>query len=395
MQAALARYTLMLSALATVWLNGRHLGTEGLGTIALLSTGILLQVIISGCAAGGALVYLVPRMPMPKLMAAATLWIALSTLAAAAVMMVTGFVPGEWLAHALILGWMQSCFFFLQQLMLGRERVQHYNALIAIQPVSLLVFQLFFFVVFHDASVMSFVICLYLSFFLTLFMAIRRWGSRDFTWQFTGLSHSLKEVLALGWKAQAGNLFHLYNLRGPSVLLDKLVPQARSSVGVLALGLYAAEAIWNVAKSMSTVQYARIANMGNPHEMRALTRYYLKRALIFTTGATAVLVCIPESWFAAILGNQVSGLQQTLWWLAPGMVANGVSIILAHYFSGKGDYRRTLRASMFGAIPAACAGIGLVPVFGLSAAAAALSLALVVQALCLIGWYRRESLPAH
>ncbi|MBL7942221.1 MAG: hypothetical protein JNM00_05620 [Flavobacteriales bacterium] len=390
-----SRYAMMLASLGVVWLNSHFLGTSGLGTIALINAGILLQVMISGCVAGGALVYLVPRMNAGKLLGAGLLWMMLSVAITGVVFLLVDIVPAEWRLHTLALGLLQSAFFFLQQLMLGQERIRHYNYLLAFQPLSLLFLLLMFYIGYHDVSVTSFVICLYLSFIATLFVTVRRWGVKQLRFHFVGWRTSMTEVLRFGWKAQAGNLFHLINLRGPSVLLEHSLANARPLIGLLALGLYACEAVWNVAKSLSTVQYARIANMQETTEMKSLTRSYMRRSVLFTSAAALVVALFPDAWYSAILGTDVGGLHTVMLCLLPALMANSTSIILAHYFSGRGAYHVTMQASLIGLIPAMAFGILFIPTYGLAAATAMVSIALVVQSAVLWWWYSRGKAVHH
>jgi O-antigen/teichoic acid export membrane protein len=384
-----SRYAMMLASLGVVWLNSHFLGTSGLGTIALINAGILLQVMISGCVAGGALVFLAPRMGMQRLLGAGMLWMLVSVAITAVVFIVAGIVPAEWRLHTLALGLLQSAFFFLQQLVLGQERIRHYNYLLAFQPLSLLFLLLMFYIGYHDVSVMAFVICLYLSFIATLFVTVRRWGVKQLQVELAGWRNTIVEVLRFGWKAQAGNLFHLINLRGPSVLLEHSLANARPLIGVLALGLYACEAVWNVAKSLSTVQYARIANMQETTEMKALTRAYMRRSVLFTSVAALVVALFPDAWYGAILRTDVGGLHTVMLCLLPALLANSTSIILAHYFSGRGAYHITMKASLVGLIPAMAFGFLFIPAYGLNAATAMVSIALVVQSAVLWWWYRK------
>lgn len=369
----------MLATLCVVVLNTNFLGSAGQGTVALINLGILVQVALSSFIGGGALVYLVPRMDIGKILAVSILWSLASAFICFELFQFVQVVPYAFILHTVILGLIQSVVMLFQQVLLGRERIAQYNFTVALQAVSLPCVILYLYVVMHDAGVQSFIVGAYFSFVITLLVSTRMAWPLLRVPDFSKSGSTFRQIFSYGKFAQGGNIFHLLNLRLQYVLLELLVANARSLVGILSVAMYAAEAVWSIGKSLSVVQYARIANTQDHEQNKSLTLSFLRISLLCGAVATLLIALLPDSFFEMILGSDFDGLQYTLVLLAPGIAANCCSIVFAHYYSGTGAHKKNMMASGLGLAGAIVIALLLLPSLGLAGAAAAVSISLVIQ----------------
>jgi len=391
----LTRIVLMTSALAIVLLTTRNLGAGGQGTAGLFALGILLVQALSNFIGGGANVYLAPRMAPGQAFWPSVIWAVLSAGIFFSLFLIIPVVPDDLAVHACAIGLIQSVHMTLQQVTLARESIRTYNWILSTQAVIAAVLLTIFFEWAEWLSIYAYVSALYVAHCVALAgfaLANRKWIAQA---SFIHFKTTWRELFRLGKFAQGGNVLHLLNQRLNLVFLENLWHTGRFAVGVYSIALYIAEAIWTVSKSLSVIQYARIANSEHDMEARALTRHYLKISLFVVTLSSALILVVPSNWYTILFSNDVADLQQTLLWLTPGILANGASIIYAHYFSGRGQHHQNMKASALGLILSVALALMLIPSFGIRGAAASTSAALVVQALW-FGWkYRGRSLQSN
>jgi O-antigen/teichoic acid export membrane protein len=387
----LTRIVLMCSTLSVVLLNTHYLGTEGQGTASLITLGIMLVLALSQFIGGGAMVYLVPRMAPGKTLLPAAIWAGASAVIWVIVFQFIPLVPQEYIVHACAIGLIQSLYMILQQITLAGERIRLFNGIMAVQAVIVAVCLGAFFFLMEWRHIHAFITALYASslFALLGYTIANRTSVRAAlsAWDIT----AWKELFRLGKFAQGGNILHLLNQRLNVVFLEHLWHTGRSAVGVMSIALYFAEAIWTVSKSLSVIQYARIANMADDSDQRRLTGHYMKVSLAAVAAGSLALWLVPESWLLVLFTDRADELKPALLWLIPGILANGASIIYAHYFSGRGLHRENMIASGLGLLLSAGAAIILIPSLGIRGASISTSLAFVTQCAWFAVRYRSKA----
>ncbi|MFN9801333.1 MAG: lipopolysaccharide biosynthesis protein [Bacteroidota bacterium] len=384
------RLALMGSTLMVVLLNTHYLGTAGQGTASLLALGIMLVVALSNFIGGGALVYIAPRQKEGEALWPGVTWATISALIFLAVFRLVPVVPPELILHACAIGWIQSLAMILQHVTLARERIRMFNLVISLQAMLVALILLACFTVATWASIYAYVLALYISSALALIIYARTLASYIRSAVLAGMYETFRELLRFGKYAQGGNVLHLLNQRLHVVFLENLWMYGRQAAGLYAIALYIAEAIWTVSKSLSTLQYARIANMNDDAHQRGLTARYLRISLGASGLGVLALMLTPSFVYEWIFTREAQELKTILLWLCPGILANGASIIYAHYFSGRGHHRENMMASAWGLVFSVSAALLLVPQHGAAGAAAATSIALVIQCLWFVYRYRRS-----
>lgn len=374
-----SRLLVMLLTLAVVVMNTNILGDEGQGTAALIQLGILLLVSLTNFIAGGAVVYLTPRFSPRSLLLPAYLWSLLVSVAFYPLLLWSSLVPAAHIFDVCVLGLMQALFTFHLQIAMGRERIQRFNLIVGLQALVLACALAILFFLEQRQSIQSYVTALYFSFGITLVMSIG--ASLRYLRAPSELSFfsALGELWRYGRYAQAGNILQLLNYRSNLYLLERLLVQGRGAVGIFSIGLYAGEAVWSIGKSLSLVQYARISNSTDSEYNKRLTIRFFYLSGLAAMVLTVLMLVIPESVYLSIFGSDLKGLYMVLCLIAPGIVANSLSMILSHHFSGTGRHSRNTVSSAVGLIAMLGSGIPLIIAKGLPGAAAAASIGYLAQ----------------
>lgn len=387
-----SRLWIMLSTLGIVFLNTRFLGTAGQGDAGIINLGILIVASISMFVTGGAVVFNMPRLQAGSTIFPSLLWSSLTAIGSYLFFLLVPIIPDEFILHVVVLGWMQSLFTFNMQLLLGKLRIIPYTISLIIQSFLSFLGLLLFFILDIDISIHAFLKSLYFSFAITLAFTI--WFSRDEWVKLNTASWkmALREMFNYGKWGQAGNVFHLLNQRLNFSLLDILLVQGKASAGILSIAMYGAEVVWTVAKSLSTEQYALIANSNDRIEQQLLTKKNMRTSLLIGIAAAIGIWIVPSGFYFWILPDKIDtiALSNALLWLAPGLIANSASIIFAHYFSGIGKHYHNGIASALGFALGLPSSILLISKFGLEGAAAGISISFAVQVLYFVWYWRKE-----
>ncbi len=385
-----SRLLVMLLTLAVVIMNTNILGDEGQGTAALIQLGILLLVSITNFIAGGAVVYLTPRISPRSLVLPAYLWSCCVAIVFYPLLRWSAMVPDEFVLDVCVLGLMQALFTFHLQISMGKERIKRFNLIVGIQAFVLAGALAILFFMENRQSINAFVLALYLSFGITLFMSVA--ASLRYLRAPSDLAFkaALRELWDYGRYAQAGNILQLLNYRSNLYLLERLLVSGRGAVGIFSIGLYAGEAVWSIGKSLSLVQYARISNSTDPEYNKRLTIRFTYLSGLSASFLTLLMLLIPEQVYLMVFGEDMRGLYTVLFWVSPGIVANSVSMIIAHHFSGTGRHSRNTISSAIGLITMLTAGIPLILQIGLSGAAIAASVGYLAQLITLGFCFVRE-----
>jgi O-antigen/teichoic acid export membrane protein len=198
-----------------------------------------------------------------------------------------------------------------------------------------------------------------------------------------------KSLWNYGKYTQAGNVLHMSNQRGYLFALEKLSPEGNLMAGIFSVLLYIGEGIWSVAKSLSAIQGAEIAQDEEHAQHREITRRYLKVSLVASFMGIVFFLLLPSRWLAVFLDNKSEQVTDAFFYFIPGIVLHTITIILAHYFSGKGYHRYNALSSFFGLFTSVVIAGIFIPRMGINGAALSISISIAVQCLVQFVLYRR------
>lgn len=385
----LTRFLTLAGAFGIVVLNTNTLGDVGQGTIALISFTIMCVMALINYIGGGAVVYLTPRLGIKKLIVPAYLWAALVSILVYLGMLLLDFKSIYKLEIA-VLAFLHGLFTFHMQLLIGKERIRAYNVLQIIQVFSLLILLFCFYKILNEPTVESFVRSLLFSFILvyivSLFLVIRYFKEIEIK----DLKTTFLKILKYNKFAQTANVMQILNYRLNFVLIERLILNSRGIVGIYSVGMYMSEAVWNVSKSISMVQYSRISNEDDEEYNTQLTNNFFKISTFLTAIILLIILILPEGFYTGIFGDRFIGVKSVLLYISPGVLLNSGSVIISHYYSGIGQYKVNAISSGLGLVGTVIAGIIFIGPLGLKGASITFSIAMGIQFLYLFFCYLKE-----
>ena len=382
----ISRLGVLAGTAAVILLNTRMLGAAGQGQIAVFQLGMLLISAVSGYFAGGTVVFLSRTWPLHSLWRAGSLWMAFSALAVGGVLKVVGGFP--MLSMLILAGWMQAAVVFQGQILLALDAIRPHNRLAFLQTALLAAFLGWMYTI-GWRTVETYVISLLTALGLTLsyagFVVRRRMGPRR-----TGAGPGLwREMWRYGRAAQTGSLLQLLTNRLPFTWLGRTGGPAVA--GVYSVAFYGMEAMWTAARAWAPVVHARIAAEHSRAGRLAVTRSLLVLTLLFTGTMWGVAVALPESAYAWAFG--IDGVRVVLVALGPAVLAGAAASLVAHHLSGIGQHRWNAWTSGAALVAVVGCGAWWYAEHGALGAAAAASVAGLVQISgLLIALHREEGM---
>src|SRR5690606_1056714 len=205
----------------TVWLTVRFLGAAGQGTISLLLINISVVQIFASIVGGSALVYIMPRYGVCKVLFPSLLWAVISSIITSLVMAFFSLIQTSFLFHTITLSLLQAIIINNLQILIGKDNIQAYNFCRLMQPLLVLLLFALQLLLSSSFSIDFFLTALYGAYSLTLifsgYFVIK--GEH-----FKGKCFD-KEVLKLffqvGGLNQLNNVFQLANYRFSFYMIEK------------------------------------------------------------------------------------------------------------------------------------------------------------------------------
>ncbi len=372
----LSRLFVTAMNLLVMVLAGHTLGADGLGTIGLIVLGITLVMLPANLLGGGALVFLVPRVPLSKLLwpayagAFVSAWVALIALRA------IPLVPDGFEAHVCALAFLQAVYSVHLGVLLGQQRIARHNAITAVHAAVLLVVFASFLYAEKEVDALAYIRASYAAFALTAILSALSIDRRVHTHK-DGPVDMMRVTLRQGLWVQGANGLQLMNYRLAYWIIEHVL--GRPALGLYSVGTQLAESAWIAPRSLGMVLVSRVSNLDEIAQQRRLTLLTTKVALAIALAVVLVLAVLPDAVFRFFFGADITGLKPILLLLAPGILSMSASQAFSHYFSGKGQNRYNLVGSGLGMLITAGLGWWTVERWGLRGAACTASLAYTVS----------------
>lgn len=380
----------ILNLLVAVFLS-RFLGAAVKGQASLVLTSVTMSLIACNIIGGATLVYLVPRFNTTTLLLISYSWTIISCAVVFIIVHWLSILPIEFEKHVLFLAMIDSFFSINSTILLGKEKIKHVNVLSFIKALSIAAILLLYIFVMNTKNVDAYIFTLYCSFSLTFLISfvlvIKNISSIHSGKNFREL---LLYCFKLGGINQLGHILQFSSLRLSYYLLSRY--SGASELGIYSNGVSLAESVWLISNSISTVQYAKIANTTDQNESVALTVNFTKMSLLICFAAVVVMAILPVSFYTALFGAEFANVKQVVYTLIPGVLFYNMALIVGHYFSGIGKYEVEVWGNFAGMI--VTLGISIIAVInGYSSlwAGAISSISYLVTTLVIVMYFYKHS----
>lgn len=383
----------MLLNLVMLFMTTRWMGAENKGEISILVLNLSVAAILSGLFGGPSLVYLAPRFPLKKLLTINYLWSIFISILIAAVFYLSALPLTVSPKVFVLLASLECLTAANLMLLLGREQIKEHNWVQVIKisvTVGIILFQFLNGPVDFDSFVIAYAISLGLSFLISIVLLLSKNTTETID---ENISKIIKACFKYGGTVQIGNVAQLLNYRLSYYVLELIIspPQlALIRIGIFHTAVQVAEALWQFARSISTVQYSHVSNLDSRAEGVDISIKLAKLNYLVTFLALVILLLIPASFFTEIFGPEFSEVKTHLWFLAPGIFMFSISNAFSHFFAGVGDHRYNTYTSIFGLILTALLIYPSIKHFGTIGAAVISSAIYCIQTIIQYAFFKRS-----
>lgn len=369
----------------------QYLGPAGKGVQSLVITTITFILVFANLVGGATLVYLAPRRDSSLLVLPSYAWTLVVSLFSFLILSFFPLVERQYIPDVCLLSALNSFTSIHTSILIGKEKIRSSNLISLVQPLTLVISLLAFYLFLKLSGVGYYIISLYISFGLSLVISfafyLKYCGKIRFG-RLKEMRNVTAELIRYGILNQVAHVTQMLSFRLSFYVLDKFHGEA--AVGVYSNGISLAESIWLISKSISLVQYSRIANTNNRQEAARLTTSLIKFSLVASLIILIPLLALPASFYVFLFGTGFESTRVVIWSLAAGVMVYNFSILTGHYFSGTGRYYVNAVVSSFGLIVSVILYFTLIPAYGLSGAGWATSVSYLFTSLVLMIWFTRE-----
>ncbi len=378
------RFIIAILTLAMVLINARVLGPEKVGTISLVILAITIIQLLNSFVGGSALIYLVPRLELIKLLIPAYLWALFTAVAGTGLLSVfqlfpkdlvihIHIIPEGYFRHVMLLSMLLSLASVNFMILMGQERIKSYNTITVLQMICMFGMIMTCFFVFHQRDVSAYLESLYVSYTFSFLMGF--WMILPSVKKATpgGMKAVLKEIFHFGSIMQMGNILQFLNYRVSYYFIEIFLN--RAAVGIYSVGVQLSESMWLLAKSIHMVQYTRISNEDDPQYAVRLTLNLLKITFLLTFICLVLVLLLLNLFFPLIFKPAFHEVLSIMLALSSGILIFSISIILSPYFSGTGKPMHNTISAAIGLVFTLAFSLIFIPRIGLMGAAWAATLA--------------------
>ncbi len=369
----------------------QFLGPEGKGQQGLIITTIAFILVFSNLVGGGTLVYLVPRYKISELFLPSYLWAIVISGFAFILLLFFPVVGIGFSVHIAILSIISGFAGINSTLLIGKEEIKASNLTLLSQPVITIVVLLIMFYLTEINDIYAYLLAIYISFsisWLTGLVYLKKYFHDKFI-VFRIEFDVIKTLFKLGFLNQLAHITQLMSFRLSYYILD--LYHGEASVGIYSNAISLMESVWLISKSISLVQYARIANDNDIKYAQRITIKLLMAGLAVCTAILVPLLVLPGTLYSYIFGEGFSGIKVAMWTLAPGVLIYNFNILFGHYFSGRGKYHFNTIASGAGlAVSIVCFYL-FIPSMDIAGAGIATSISYLVTSIVIFSLFMREN----
>lgn len=369
------------SGILILWIATNELGKAAWGTAGIILLDITLILLVIELMAGSGLVYFSSRYSLKSLIKISYSWMLLVIALTALIFGLLTFfpeiyqlvIPQGYGLHILLLSLINALHSFNMNVLLGKKKITAFNSLFVLQFGLQLLSFIGFVYLMQLKDEKAFVYALYVAYAVP---AVTGWLLlAPFFKEKNGPKAiaTPRIILNYGSMTQLSSIAHMINKRLSYYFLKSL--SGIGSVGIYNSGVQLSEGLRLIGQSISLVQFSEISNSKDDQASARLSIVLLKFSVGLTALALLVLIAIPQVVFEWVFSKEFGEIKIVIISLAPGVIALAANTIFSHYFSGTGQPRYNLIASLSGLAVTVPALILLIPAYGLIGAGLSASLA--------------------
>ena len=370
----------------------RVLGPDGKGEQGLIVATIAYILVFANLMGGGAIVFLTPKFHSATILLPAYLWSVFSGLLFAVILRTFDLVDPAMVYHICALSVISAFTAINSSLLIGKEKIAPSNLVALAQPLVVSAGLVVFFFFLNKITIWSYVTSLYVGFFMAFVVSVLYLKKYGDGFQFAGFADYrlvVVKMIQYGFLNQLAHVFQLLSFRMSYYWLEQLF--SGSEVGIYSNGTSLVESIWLISRSISMVQYARIANTNDKAYAQKLTVNLTFAGLAASLVLLIILVLLPADLFIWVFGRGFGDVGLVIKTLAPGVLFFNIALIMGHYFSGTGKYHVNTIASFAGLVVSVVLFSTMIPVYGIAGAGWATSISYFITSFIVFLFFQHDA----
>lgn len=380
------------------------LGAEGRGFISVFTASMGFIILINGLIGSSAIVFLTPRTNFYKLLIPSYLWAIFSSILCTwGIMNLPNLInplienplyqlpiiSSEYLWALGFFALLGSLTEFNMMVALGKEKIGQYN-LIAFIQIGLLTSSLIVtLLLIGNNNIHGFLQAMYVTYIFTFLASFYILFKQEERIELKRMKVAVKAIISYGVIDQLSNIIQFLNNRSSYYFLLYYVGQR--DIGIFAVAVTLSEAVFLITRSISMVQYSKVANTKKTEESILLTIQLFKINTLFLIICTSILVFIPPFIFELLFGKDFTTISISLKYIAMGTVMTGSASILNHYFSGIGKFQYNVYATLLGLVITIIGCVYFIPIHGVKGAGITMSVANTILCLYLFIVFKQKN----
>ncbi|MDR0836481.1 MAG: polysaccharide biosynthesis C-terminal domain-containing protein, partial [Tannerella sp.] len=373
-----ARYLVAFFNLLLIFINGKVLGREGMGVIALIYASANLAVIFDSIFCGNTIVYFMNKYNIRYVFYPAYIWALVGSLISCGIMAVCGMLPSGYELTVFFLAILISLTTANSRFLLGKDEVKKFNIMYIIQGISMFLLIVFIYYVTDDKNINGYITGLFSAYFIAFIYSsavlIPIFRKLTYNKADKSLPMVLKEMLVYGLWSSVDNLAEGLTTRLNYFFLKS--SGGYGNVGLLDSGTKISESILHISNSISYLEYKEVSKTQEKEKQKKITLHLFRLTFCALTAVMLAVVFIPE-WIYTnyLLSSEFAGIRNIILGLSVGIVTFGSNRILSHYFIGSGKVKYSAFCSITGLVVLLVTGFVLIPKYGVLGAAITTSIA--------------------
>tara|TARA_B100001059_G_scaffold235749_1_gene282637 strand:+ start:299 stop:1621 length:1323 start_codon:yes stop_codon:yes gene_type:complete len=265
----------------------------------------------------------------------------------------------------------------LQTIFQGKEEFEKFNLIVILNQFGLLFFSFVFLYVLDlglIGAIFSFASSQLIMLFASFYFLHQSYG---LFWPKKYSIQYFKEGFTFGVKGHLSNVLSFVNYRIDMFLIAYFIDDV--AVGIYSIAVLLVERVWLVSQSVSTVLFARVANLNTDFERNRFTSL-AARNTFFITFLGGLFLAIFSHWIIVILfGDEYVNSIIPFLYMIPGVVIFSLGKVLANDFTGRGYPEINTYIAFVVALTNFGLNIWLIPTYGIKGAALATSTSYILD----------------
>ena len=257
----------------------------------------------------------------------------------------------------------------IQTIFQGKEDFEKFNMIIILNQLGLLLFAILF-VLILQMGVFGAILSFFMSQFLMLlasFYFLKKYYNLFIPNQVS--INYVKDSFIFGLKGHISNILSFINYRIDIFIIAYFLDDI--AVGLYSVAVLISERIWLVSQAVSSVLFARVANLSDDLERNRFTSLASRNTLLITFVGGLILALISHWFINLFFGGSYSQSVIPFLYLIPGVVIFSMSKVLANDFIGRGYPQINTYIAFVTALCNLGLNFWLIPKYGIKGAAIA------------------------